>query len=63
MTGQERHLHRDGIARRNGYRDQPVPESPEWAGVRLPEVNDDKAARAMLALRGITPPKSGRKAA
>lgn len=53
MTGQERHLHRDSIARRNGYRPQPVPSSPEWAGTRLPEDNDERAAIAAARLRGI----------
>jgi hypothetical protein len=53
VTSQDRHKIRDEIATLNGYRPQPVPSDPEWAGRRLPEVTDEKAAQAALKLRGI----------
>lgn len=58
MTGQEKHLHRDAIARRNGYRPIAIPADPEWAGTRLPETADEKAARAARALRGLPEPNA-----
>lgn len=53
MTSQDRQKVRDEVAALNGYRPQPVPNDPEWAGRRLPEATDEKAAKAAMKLRGL----------
>ena len=53
MTAQERHLHRDRVARVNGYRKVTPAPDPDWAGARLPEQIDNQAALAALELRGL----------
>lgn len=55
MTNEEKYLHRDQVARKNGYRPTPVPDSPEWAGALLQEQTDKQAATAAMKLRGVTP--------
>jgi hypothetical protein len=61
MTARERHRLRDRIVHANGYRPQPVPGDPEWAGRRLPTGTDEKAARAALELRGLPAPTESKK--
>lgn len=53
MTSKERQQQRARIAETNGYKRAPLPEDPDWAGVRLPSAIDERAAKAAAKLRGL----------